>query len=144
MRSKTLACIASTIRAARRMYSISCGLLTVRRQFTRPVASLKRGVWHVLLHGCEGGGREIEIVHLHADSTLVPASLGHDVGKVVHGMALCGLHEVIRVADDVLRLHEGGTQCPLCRPFRVPTTQDRRPGQATRPDAHRTTIRRNR
>ena len=65
---------------------------------------LEPGIRQMSLQRCEGGGREIVIVHLDADHGLGPAAVFDDLGQEIHRMAFAGLHVVISVADDIVEI----------------------------------------
>jgi len=59
------------------------------------------------------GGAEVVVVHLDADRQPPPAPLLDQPGQVVHRVALGGLNVVVRVADDVIVVHEHGPLGPV-------------------------------
>ena len=67
---------------------------------------LEDRVRQVLLQCRMGRSREIIIVELHADLLFAPTLLLDDPGEMIHGVAFGGLNEMIRVADDVVVVHE--------------------------------------
>ena len=57
--------------------------------------------------------REPIIVHLHTNATFGQAAIGQLRRQIAHRMALGRLHIVIRVTDDIGRLHKTGPQRAL-------------------------------
>jgi hypothetical protein len=67
----------------------------------------------MLLQRGERGRGEVVVVHLHADFEVRPATLLDLRRQKVHRVPFRGLNIVIRISDDVGRIHETGAQRPI-------------------------------
>ncbi len=59
-------------------------------------------------------GREIVIVHFHADIARAPIAIVDHLAQVVHWMMGGGLHIVIGIGDDAIMGHIDRALCPVC------------------------------